>query len=136
MNINELKKILVVSFLYIALLVVFSIKTIYYYQNNSIWWVYAFAMTICFIYFVYHSKENKGYSNHLMLVLVVLFCLFPFELELTRFYEAIWGDGIELSGLGKMLPNKILGTFFDLLFFPVLIFMLMYLTKITYKVRN
>jgi len=136
MNINELKKTSVVLFLYIALFVVFSIKTIYYYQNSSVWWVYAFTMSICFIYFVYHCKSNKKYSNYLMVVFVVLFCLFPFEVEFKRFYDAIWGVGIELSGLGLLLPNKFLGTIFDLLFFPFLIFMSMYFTKLTYKVNQ
>ena len=133
MKINELKKIIIVLFLYFSLFAVFSMKTIYYYQNHSVWWLYALIISICFIYFVYHCKSNKKHSNYLMISLVALFSLFPLEVELTKLYDLIWGAGIELSGLGLKFSNKFAGTTFDLLFFPFLIFIPMYFTKLTYK---
>ena len=136
MALGKSTKVLIAVFLYIALFTIFSIKTIYYYQSNVAWWFYTVFMSICFVYFIFHCKTAKRHTNYLMIFLVGLFSLFPLEVELIRFFDAIWGSGIQLSGLGLMMPNTFTGTAFDLLLFPLLILIIMYLTKCVFNRRD
>lgn len=117
---------------YIMLMTIFSLKTIYYYHENYLWWLYAFVLSVFYAYFVYQCQLGKKYTIYSLVGMTLLFSFFPLEVEVVKVYEAIWGDGIELSGLAKMMPNDVSSLLVELLFYPFFIFLTLTIVKIAF----
>lgn len=125
-------KMIIFFALYIFLIMVYSLKTIYYYADNPLWWIYVCLISIIFVYFIYYCWLNKSHVIRLLVFFSVFLACMPFEYELPRLISLIRGDE-NLSGFGEMIPLRILGILFDILCYPVLNFILLFFSmKIAY----
>ena len=119
--------------LYITVMTIFSLKTIYYYQGNALWYVYAFCISVLFVWFVFHCINGRPYTNIFLVGMTLFISLSPIEIEFVRIYEATFGEGIELSGLAKLLPNATASLLLELWFYPLLILSILVITKFTFS---
>jgi hypothetical protein len=132
-KLNKGLKALVPVVVYFVVLMLFSIKTIYYFNENSIWWVYVICFSVLFTYFVYLCHSSKLSGIWLLICFSFVLGYMPFETEVPRIFDLITNKHAILSGLASNIDSYPLGVFVDLFFYPVLMFILLLVVKRTLK---
>lgn len=120
--------------LYILLVAIFSVKTIYYYNSNTAWWWGYFSLlTISFLYFSYHSLSSKPHWIWLLVFLSFFLGYFPLEVVVPELGNLVINEGRGLSDLAKKFPHNSFGVLVDILFYPLLMSILLLTTKVVAK---
>jgi|GEM_PF-4382033 len=127
-------RMLVILGLYVFLSLLYSIKTIYYYNTSFIWWVYFSLLTILFGYFVYHCFSSKPYQIYLLICFSFILGYFPFEVVIPTVVDLLTGNEKSLSGLAEMVPYG-LGIWVDILFYPLLVSVVLVTVRMIVKAK-
>lgn len=122
--------------IFLMVLGVFSLKTIYYFSyQNIVWLIYLVALTVLFSYAVYYACSGKSYCFIVLLLIATLIGYMPYEEEYIRVVELINNPIENLSALAQKIPF-IIGVCVDIFLYPLLIVLsLMVLYVMTRKHR-
>ena len=130
--------LVILMVLLVLILGVFSLQTIYYGVHNPIAIKAYFVLVISiFLLTNYLLLQNKNSWFPILLVSSFLLGYMPYENNIPNGINLITSSEPQLSGLAEKFGGTI-GVFFDLLFYPLLHFILLSLSKmvLSYRYRN
>ena len=115
--------------LYILLLPIYSLQTIYYHTHSpNSWWAYVALATLIYIFNVYYLISIKNKPLITLVLLSILLGLLPYEITIPHVIELLSSSEPKLSGLAEKFPLA-LGVLIDILFYPILYFIILFSSK-------
>lgn len=115
--------------LFLLLLGLYSLKTIYYYSyQNLAWWMYLAGITLVYLYAIHYSLSEGRYWLIVFAMLSIIIGFMPYEIMLPEITSRVTNPELNISAIFRKLP-VLAGVVADVLFYPLLVFIILLMVK-------